>query len=236
MGTEALIGLFGAIVVVITIRRNTPRAIEIAAWLGLIVACVLTIAGTRSAQARLLTSAGIWGATQLATSLTGFLEQAISRWLFTSRFGIADWVVLAAGVNLFAIALIASRRAAEIQMPAVKLRDWFVMPARARRPALVRVFPVKEVRHRLNDLPATVTTTFATGGLHLLAPNGGGGAGETPSPVVEAPSARALVSSAMAQPKRAGRRKSIAPGSQKRKPKAGATTSRKRDEQGRLAS
>lgn len=236
MGAAALIGVFGAIVGAVTIRRKTPRVVELAAWIGLIVACILAIAGTRSGQARMLTSAGIWGATQLAGSLARIVEQGTVRWLFTSRFAIAGWMVLILGADLLALALLATRRSAERQMPVARLGGWFLLPVGARRPASQRASALQGFNQRLSVLPAAVTTTLAAGALYLLRSGDGGAPARVVRPEGSVHAAPPSVSPAIARPKKAVGRKRAGAGPRRHDPRGVTNVAEKRDGQSRLAS
>jgi hypothetical protein len=136
MVSELLIAFFAAIVVVVTFRRSTPRAVELVAWAGLIWVCILAIASSH-AHARALTYAAIWGAAQMIGTILGLLSQGIVEWIVQHRFVIADWVVLLFGADLLALALLATRRRAHGWTPVIKLRDWMELP----RPGVARRAP-----------------------------------------------------------------------------------------------
>ena len=151
MVAEVLIALFAGMVVVVTFRRHTPRAVELVAWAGLIWVCILGVTSAREEHARALTSAAVWGATQMIGTVTGLFGQGVLDWIVVHRFVIADWVVLLFGADVLALALLASRRRAAGWTPVIKLRDWMELPRPGQaRPAPVRVSGTEELNRRFN--------------------------------------------------------------------------------------
>jgi hypothetical protein len=152
MVSELLIAFFACTVVVVTLRRHTPRAVELVAWAGLIWVCILGFASAREEHARALTSAAAWGGMQMIGTVTGLLGQGAAGWIVGHRFAIADWVVLLFGADVLALALLASRRQAEGLTPVIKLRDWMELPRPgvARRPARSAASAADEINQRFN--------------------------------------------------------------------------------------
>jgi hypothetical protein len=171
MISELLIALFAGIVVVVTFRRHTPRAVELAAWAGLIWVCVLGLASAREEHARALTSAAVWGGAQMVGTVTGLVGQGASGWIVGHRFAIADWVVLLFGADVLALALLASRRQAEGWTPVIKLRDWMELPRPgvARRPAPTTVSAADEINQRFNTwAPVAIASALTWFTLFLI--------------------------------------------------------------------
>lgn len=136
---ESLIGVFVAMALVVTFRRRTHRAVELAVWLGLIWVCVVAVAGTDHPQARALTAATVWGTAQMAGTILDLVRQGVFQATYEARFLLADWVVLLAGVDVLVLALVVTERQAGVRMSATRLRDWRLLPrlrtARPARPA-----------------------------------------------------------------------------------------------------
>ena len=150
--SEFLIALFAGMVAIATFRRNTPRAVEVVLWIGLIWVCVLGVTSSRDQQARALTAAAVWGASQMVGTLAAVAEQSALQWLFDRRFFIADWVVLLFGVCLLLLTLLATRREALGWQPRVRLNEWMELPRLPpqARPARVTVSAVDEINQRFN--------------------------------------------------------------------------------------
>jgi hypothetical protein len=169
MISELLIALFAGMVVIATFRRNTPRAVEVALWVGLVWVCILGVTSSRDQQARELTSAAVWGASQMVGAIATVAEQSAVQWLFDRRFYIADWVVLLFGVCLLLLTLLATRREALGWQPRVRLGEWMELPRldSQPRPARVTVSAVDEINQRFN-VWAPVATAAALTWLTLL--------------------------------------------------------------------
>lgn len=184
VGSDALIGVFIVVVGVVTIRRRTPRAIELAAWIGLIWACVHAVAATRNQQAWALTAVAAWGTTQIAATIIDVLSQGASRWTAASRFALADWAVLILGIDMLALALVSTRRQAEGWQPTIKLRDWMEVPRLSRSaPAAAKVSALDEISWRLNVLaPVAVMAMLIRGTLFLIRSGDIGLGGVAPAP------------------------------------------------------
>ena len=168
MVSEFLIALFAGMVAFATFRRNMPRAVELALWAGLIWVCVLGVTNAHNQQARALTAAAVWGASQMVGTIVALAEQGALQWLFDQRFVIADWVVLIFGVDLLVLTLLYTRRDARGWQPRVRLRDWMELPRLGQpEPARVTVSAVDEINRRFS-VWAPVATAGALTWLTLL--------------------------------------------------------------------
>jgi hypothetical protein len=164
--SEALIAAFAAMVAITIMRKHTPRAIELLLWTGLIWVCLLGVTGIRDQQARDLTSAAFWGASQVLGSVIQLGVVSLGLWLIDNRFVFADWAVLIAGTDLLILAFLASRRQANGWKPRIRLRDWMEMPRRAEpKPAPVTASAVDELNERFNvwaPVAAAAALTWTT--------------------------------------------------------------------------
>ena len=168
MVSEFLIALFAGMVAFATFRRNMPRAVELALWAGLIWVCVLGVTNAHNQQARALTAAAVWGASEMVGTIVALGEQGALQWLFDQRFVIADWVVLIFGVDLLVLTLLYTRRDARGWQPRVRLRDWMELPRLGQpEPARVTVSAVDEINRRFS-VWAPVATAAALTWLTLL--------------------------------------------------------------------
>ncbi len=136
--TGLLIGMFVSAVLVITFRRKTHKAIELAAWIGLVGTCAAAVIGVRDPQVHAMTTSAAWGTSQVLGTIGGAFKVDALRWTYGERFVIADWVVLLLGADVLALALVSTNRQAGSRVPANKLREWWVLPrlpgARSARP------------------------------------------------------------------------------------------------------
>jgi hypothetical protein len=169
MISEFLIALFAGMVAIATFRRNTPRAVEVVLWVGLIWVCVLAVTSARDQQSRALTGAALWGASQMVGTIAAMAQQSVMQWLFDRRFFIADWVVLLFGVCLLLLTLLMTRREAMGWQPRVRLGEWMEIPRIAQQPhrARVTVSAIDEINQRFN-VWAPVATAAALTWLTLL--------------------------------------------------------------------
>lgn len=176
-----LIGLFVALVGVVTFRRKTPIAIELAVWIGLIGVCVLAITSSGNPQAHELTTAIIWAGSQMVGTIVDVFRLSALRWMFGARFTIANAVVVLFAVDLLVVALVSTKRQADAWIPVTKLREWMVLPSlNPTRPELAPLSAVDEINRRFNAwssaaAAATVTrlkahaaTKSAAGGLMVV--------------------------------------------------------------------
>lgn len=160
---EYLIAALAAMVVVVTFRRKTPKALEIAVWVSLVWVCVVAITNTRNPQARALTSAGVWGASRIVSMIVGVSAQDVLRWMVAARFAIASWVVVVFAVDAFVLALVSSKRQGDAQMPVTRLGEWWVLPRlRPIQPELAVASGVDEINQRLNVRAAAAVAATVT--------------------------------------------------------------------------
>lgn len=110
------------------VRRAIPRPVEVAMWLGLIGVCVAGIVSVTDRHARELTSTVVWAAEQLINTLAGLLGAGVAWWISDHRFAIATMIVIVAGLDLIALGLLRSWRAAARLEPRVRLREWMEVP------------------------------------------------------------------------------------------------------------
>jgi len=164
MVSEFLIALFAGMVAIATFRRNTPRAVEVVLWIGLIWVCVLGVTNVRDRQARELTAAAVWGASQMVGTIAAVAEQSVMQWLSDHRFVIADWVVLLFGVCVLLLTFLATRREALGWQPRVRLGEWMELPRPARKPepASVPVSAVDEINQRFKVWAPVATAAAMT--------------------------------------------------------------------------
>jgi CDP-diglyceride synthetase len=159
--SELLIMVFAGLVAIAIMRKNTPRPVEILLWVGLISVCLLGVTGIHDKQARDLTGATFWGATQMVGSLVTVGLLGVRQWLVDNRFLLADLAVLVAGADLLILAFLRRRRHAAGWQPQVRLRDWMELPRLTEpKPAPVTVSAVDDLNRRFN-LWAPVATAAA---------------------------------------------------------------------------
>jgi hypothetical protein len=166
MLSEFLIVLFAALVAIVIMRKNTPRPVEILLWVGLIWVCVLGVTGIHDKQARDLTSATFWGATQMVGSVVTVALLSVKQWMIDNRFILADWAVLIAGADLLLLAYLTSRRKGAGWQPQVRLRDWMEVPRMAElKPAPATASAVDDINRRFNvwaPVAAAAALTWTT--------------------------------------------------------------------------
>jgi hypothetical protein len=163
MVSEFLIALFAGMVVVATFRRNTPRAVEVALWVGLVWVCILGVTNLHDPQARSMTAAAVWGASEMMGTIAAVAEQGAVQWVSDRRFLIADWVVLLCGASVLLLTFLSIRREALGWQPRVRLRDWMELPRRApeAEPARLTLSAVDEINQRFNVwAPAATAATL----------------------------------------------------------------------------
>ena len=136
------------------VRRSIPKAVEVFLWIALVTACVLGVMSVTNPNARELTSSAVWGADQIVSTLIGLMFGGVGIWIAEHRFSIASWMVITAGVDIFALMLIGSMRRGRAWQPRIRLREWMELPvpepptATARR-RLVLADPLADVNRRL---------------------------------------------------------------------------------------
>lgn len=166
MVSELLIALFAGMVLVVIMRRNTPRSVELALWLGLIWVCIIGVFRTRDPQARALTGAAVWGAIQMVGTFGGLMVQTAEQWMAANRFVIADWLVLLCGTDLLALALITNYRKS-VWRPQIRLSgQWMELPRPGTpQPALATASAVDELNQRFSlwmPVATAAAMTWAT--------------------------------------------------------------------------
>jgi len=169
--TGLLIGVFVSAVLVITFRRKTHKAVEIAAWIGLVGACTVAVIGIRDPHAHALTTSAAWGTSQVVGTIAGAFKVDALRWIYADRFVIAGWVVLLLGADVLALALVSTKRQAGSRAPEYKLREWWVLP---RLPGTQTVQPsvasaTDEINRRFNTWLREVEIPNTAGGLRKRA-------------------------------------------------------------------
>jgi hypothetical protein len=163
MLSEFLIAVFAGMVALVIMRKNTPRPVEVALWVGLIWVCILGVSSIHDRQARDLTVATFLGAVQIVGTLVTVGLQLAGLWLFNNRFVIADWTVLVVGIDLLVLALLTSRRQGDGWQPRVMLRDWMELPRLAEpKPVPVMTPGVEEVNQRFRVWAPVAAAAAAT--------------------------------------------------------------------------
>jgi hypothetical protein len=163
---ETLIGVCAALIGVVTFRRKMPKALELAAWVVLIGVCIIAISSTRNPQARALTTAAVWGASQIVGTVVELFGQGVLHSMYAARFAIADWVAVLFGVDLLALALVSTKRQANAWIPVTKLGEWMVLPRLSTaEPEHAAVSAVDEINKWFNAwsrVAAASTLTWST--------------------------------------------------------------------------
>lgn len=164
------------------VRRSIPKPIERVLWVALIAVCVIGVVSVADPNARELSASTLWGVDQMINSLIGSMLGGALTWASANRFGIASWMVIVAGADLFALVLLRSRRAGQAWQPRVRLREWMELPlpARVPEPALVPASdPIANLNRRVTAAMAVAGTTMLTNFLDfsiwmrdVLVPNG----------------------------------------------------------------
>ena len=134
------------------VRRSIPKAVEVFLWIALVTACVLGVMSVTNPNARELTSSAVWGADQIVSTLIGLMFGGVGIWIAEHRFSIASWMVITAGVDIFALMLIGSMRRGRAWQPRVRLREWMELPVAAPAPArngVVVMDPIVDLNRRI---------------------------------------------------------------------------------------
>ena len=145
------------------VRRAIPRPVEIALWVALVTVCVVGVTSITDPNARELSAAAAWGADQIFNTTVGLLLGGVGTWISDHRFPIASWLVIVAGVDVFALMFLSSMRSARRWEPRVRLREWMELPlpepesAPARR-RLTVADPLADVNRRLAAMAAVAGT------------------------------------------------------------------------------
>ena len=134
------------------VRKSIPRAVEIGLWIALITVCAVGVVSVTDPNARNLSMSALWAADQIINTVAALLIGGVTGWISDHRYAIATWMILVAGIDIFALMLIRSVRGATPWQPRVRLREWMELPvpAPAVVPAPARVAdPLAGVNRRL---------------------------------------------------------------------------------------
>lgn len=145
------------------VRKSIPRPIEIAMWIGLVVACLVGVMSITNPVAREVTSSTIWGVDRIIGTTVGLLGAGLVGWISDNRFTIATWVGLGCGADILALALLRSHRKSQEWQPQVRLREWMELP----RVALPAAEPVG-VPYAIDELNRKWAAAIAIAGAALL--------------------------------------------------------------------
>jgi hypothetical protein len=110
------------------VRRSIPRPVEILLWIALVSVCVIAVTSVSDPSARELSTSAVWAADQILNTLVVLLVGSAGGWISDHRFAIASWLVIIAGVDIFALMLMGSLRSARAWQPRVRLREWMELP------------------------------------------------------------------------------------------------------------
>jgi hypothetical protein len=145
------------------VRRSIPRPVEVLMWIGLATVCAVGVLGITDRNARELTASVVWGAEQLIDTMAGLLGAGVMGWISEHRFPIAMMVVLLAGVDLLALAIMRSRRTAERSRPRVRLGEWMELPRPGTEPAPVGLASATgNLSRRVTGVPAFAVVALLT--------------------------------------------------------------------------
>jgi len=135
------------------VRRAIPRPVEVLLWIALVTACVLGVLSITDPNARELSTSAAWGADQIINTMVSLILGGFGAWILDHRFAIASWMVLIAGVDIFALIFLSSLRNAKPWQPRVRLREWMELPVTERtapaRRRLVQGDPLAGINRRL---------------------------------------------------------------------------------------
>jgi hypothetical protein len=151
------------------VRRSIPKVVEVLLWVALVAVCTLGVLSITDPNARELSSSAAWGVDQVINTTVGLMLGGVAMWMSDHRFAIAFWFIIAAGVDLMALALLRSRRAGMGWQPRVRLREWMELPipgAMADQPLAVPD-PIAELNRKLAGVLAIAGTTLLAGALNL---------------------------------------------------------------------
>ena len=145
------------------VRRVVPRPVEIVLWAVLVVVCVIGVMSITNPHARELTASAIWGVDQVLGTLAGLMGAGLLSSLADNRFTIATCAVVVCGVDVMALALLASYKKSLGWQPRVRLYEWMELP---------RVGAVSaqraEVPYALDELNRKWAAAMAVAGASLL--------------------------------------------------------------------
>lgn len=110
------------------VRRVVPRPVEIALWAVLVVVCVIGVLSITNPRARELTASAFWGVDQVLSTLVSLVGAGFVGWLIDNRFAIANFGLVAFGIDVMALALLTSFRKGRGWQPRVRLYEWMELP------------------------------------------------------------------------------------------------------------
>jgi hypothetical protein len=127
-----------AAITLIPHRRNLIGAtVESVVWVAFVLASGLCIATFGDPRIQEATASVAWGALALARIQVAFVMDIVGAWTVAHRFMIANWVAIAAGADVLVLVFIRTTRAARQSAPRAHLGEWFELPRRVVRPAVV---------------------------------------------------------------------------------------------------
>src|SRR5438128_6477802 len=103
------------------VRRSIPRLVEVFLWIALVTACGLSVMSITDPNARELSASAAWAADQIVSTLIGLMFGGVTAWIVDHRFAIASWMIIGAGVDIFALMCIGSWRNSRAWQPRVRL-------------------------------------------------------------------------------------------------------------------
>jgi hypothetical protein len=129
------------------VRRSIPQFGEVVLWIGLVIACTIAVISITDPNARELSASAAWGVDQLISTLIALSLGGLAFWLSEHRFVLASWLVIIAGVDIFALVLRTSMRSGMVWQPRVRLHEWMELPlpAAATRRRLVVTDPLADL-------------------------------------------------------------------------------------------
>jgi hypothetical protein len=110
------------------VRRVVPRPVEIALWAALVVVCVIGVLSITNPHARELTASAFWGVDQVLSTLVSLVGAGFVGWFVDNRFAIANFGLVAFGIDVMALALLTSFRKRRGWQPRVRLYEWMELP------------------------------------------------------------------------------------------------------------
>lgn len=163
------------------VHRFLPRPLQAVIWIGFVGVSVLRVTGVTDPKVREATSALVWAGGGLLYMQAAAVPAAVQGWIAANSFTVAILMIVAAGADVLALALIRSHRSARLSMPGVHLGEWFVLPRPAAAPA---PDPLVEVDRRFATWTRTALQSvgrsaaaravfvkpFAHAAMHLLGP------------------------------------------------------------------
>jgi hypothetical protein len=148
------------------VRKSIPRPVEVILWVGLVTVCLVGVMNVTDPNARELSASVAWGADQVINTVVGLLLGAAGGLLVEHRFTLASWLVIVAGIDIFALIFIGSRRSARASQPRVRLGEWMELPVPAKatppRRQVVYADPVADVNRKLAAGAAVAGATALT--------------------------------------------------------------------------